>query len=76
VEPWVPCAASAARPILHAVCAEGVSGGDYFGPGGWLEIAGSPAKARVNTLAYDEDLGRRLWSRSEALTGVRYLSAN
>jgi len=74
VEPWIPSAAAAALPILHAVCAEGVSGGDYFGPGGWLEIAGAPAKARVNTRACNEDLGRRLWAQSEALTGVRYLS--
>jgi NAD(P)-dependent dehydrogenase (short-subunit alcohol dehydrogenase family) len=74
VEPWIPSAAAAARPILHAVRAEGVSGGDYFGPGGWLEIAGAPAKARLHTRAHDEELGKRLWSKSEALTGVRYLS--
>jgi NAD(P)-dependent dehydrogenase (short-subunit alcohol dehydrogenase family) len=73
VEPWVPSAAAAALPILHAVSAQGVSGGDYFGPGGWLEIAGAPARARINTCVFDEDLRRRLWSKSEALTGVRYL---
>lgn len=73
VEPWIPSAAAAAAPILHAVRAEGVSGGDYFGPGGWLEIAGGPAKARLHACARDEELGRRLWSKSEALTGVRYL---
>lgn len=74
VEPWIPSAAAAAAPILHAVGAEGVSGGDYFGPGGWLEIAGAPARARLHACALDEELGRRLWSKSEALTGVRYLS--
>lgn len=74
VAPCIPSAAVAARPILHAIRAEGVSGGDYFGPGGWLEIAGVPAKARLDVRALDEDLGKRLWSKSEALTGVRYLS--
>src|SRR5262249_31187619 len=56
VEPWVPSAAQAAMPILHAVRAEGVSGGEYFGPGGWLEIAGAPARARLHAAAFDEDL--------------------
>ena len=73
VERWIPSAAAAALPILHAVRAEDVSGGDYFGPGGWLEIAGAPARARLNSSALDEDLGRRLWSKSEALTGIHYL---
>jgi NAD(P)-dependent dehydrogenase (short-subunit alcohol dehydrogenase family) len=74
VERWIPSAAAAALPILHAVLAEGVSGGDYFGPGGWLEIAGAPARARVSSLALDENLGRQLWAKSESLTGVHYLS--
>jgi NAD(P)-dependent dehydrogenase (short-subunit alcohol dehydrogenase family) len=73
VAPLIPSVEAAAAPILHAVRAEGVSGGDYFGPGGWLEIAGAPARARLHACALDEDLGRRLWSKSEALTGVRYL---
>jgi len=64
----------AAAPILHAASAEGVRGGEYYGPGGWLEIAGTPAKARVDARALNEDLAFQLWSASEALTGVRYLS--
>jgi NAD(P)-dependent dehydrogenase (short-subunit alcohol dehydrogenase family) len=64
----------AAAPILHAACAEGVRGGEYYGPGGWLEIAGTPAKARINARALNADLALELWSASEALTGVRYLS--
>lgn len=74
MEGWIPSVAEAAEPILHAACTESVQGGEYYGPGGWLEIAGAPAKARVNALAYDEALARQLWSTSEALTGVSYLS--
>jgi len=64
----------AAAPILHAACAEGVRGGEYYGPGGWLEIAGAPAKARLNARALNAELALQLWSASEALTGIRYLS--
>jgi NAD(P)-dependent dehydrogenase (short-subunit alcohol dehydrogenase family) len=74
VEPRVPTPAEAARPILHAACAEGVRGADYYGPGGFLEIAGEPGRARVNPVARDVAVGRRLWSASESMTGIRYLS--
>lgn len=74
VEAWMPSVADAAAPILHAACADGVHGGEYYGPSGWLEIAGSPAKARVNQQALQEELAGQLWFATEALTGVRYLS--
>jgi hypothetical protein len=51
-----------------------VRGGDYWGPSGWLETRGEPGRARVNPVARDVALARRLWSLSETLTGVRYLS--
>jgi NAD(P)-dependent dehydrogenase (short-subunit alcohol dehydrogenase family) len=73
VEERMPTIEQAASPILHAACAEGVRGGDYYGPGGWLEIAGIPKKARINALALNAELASQLWSTSEALTGVRYL---
>jgi NAD(P)-dependent dehydrogenase (short-subunit alcohol dehydrogenase family) len=69
-----PTAAEACRSIVHAACDEGVRGGDYWGPSGFLEIAGPPGRARVNPIARDVELARRLWSLSESLTGVRYLS--
>jgi NAD(P)-dependent dehydrogenase (short-subunit alcohol dehydrogenase family) len=76
VEPLVPKAALAARPIVHAASAEGVRGGDYFGPRGPLEIGGRPGRARVAAAAKDVDVGRRLWDLSEEMTGVRYLSSH
>lgn len=71
---FTPSAAEACRSIVHAARDEGVRGGDYWGPSGRLEIAGPPGPARINPVARDVDQGRRLWSLSEVLTGVRYLS--
>jgi NAD(P)-dependent dehydrogenase (short-subunit alcohol dehydrogenase family) len=75
VAPRIPKAAAAARPIVHAAGAEGVSGGDYYGPTGLLEIGGRTGRARVNPAAKDVDSARRLWALSEEMTGVRYLSS-
>ena len=72
--PRIPSPEDAARPILHAARGEAVRGGDYYGPGGLLEIAGPPAPARVKPAARDVGTGRRLWDLSEAMTGVSYLS--
>ena len=74
MEAKIPSAAEAARPILLAACSEGVRGGDYYGPGGWLEIAGEPDKARLNPAARDIETGKSLWALSEAMTGVSYLA--
>ncbi len=74
MESRVPAPDEAARPILHAACSESVAGGEYYGPGGWLEIAGEPAPAKLRALARDVGKGKRLWELSESLTGVSYLS--
>jgi NAD(P)-dependent dehydrogenase (short-subunit alcohol dehydrogenase family) len=71
---FTPSSADACRSIVHAARDEGVRGGDYWGPSGFLELRGAPAPARVNPIARDVELARRLWSLSESLTGVRYLS--
>ncbi len=75
MEAFIPSAADAARPIILAASDEKVSGGDYYGPGGLLEIGGKPAKAKINRVAKDAELARKLWAVSETMTGVRYLSA-
>jgi NAD(P)-dependent dehydrogenase (short-subunit alcohol dehydrogenase family) len=61
-----------ARPTLHAATAAEVHGGDYFGPRGFLGLTGRPTRARSNRRARDSTLARKLWERSEDLTGVRY----
>jgi len=74
IAPLIPLPAEASAPILHAARDGGVRGGEYFGPTGYLEIRGSPGTARVNPIVRDVEIGRRLWSLSESMTGVRYLS--
>lgn len=74
VEVLIPRPVDAARAIVLAACSEGVQGGDYYGPGGFLEITGKPAKARINPIAKVPANGQRLWDISESMTGVRYLS--
>ena len=73
VEPLIPTPTEAARPILHAALAEGVRGGDYYGPGGLFEIAGKPATAKLNPRTKNTAHAQRLWSLTEEMTGVRYL---
>jgi NAD(P)-dependent dehydrogenase (short-subunit alcohol dehydrogenase family) len=70
----IPPAAEASRPIVHAALDDGVSGGDYYGPSGLLEIRGKTGRARVNPIVMDVEIGRRLWTLSESMTGIHYLS--
>lgn len=73
-EKIVPDAQDAARPIIMAAESNQVLGGDYYGPGGFLEIGGKPAKARINKKAHEEAVTGKLWAESERLAGVSYLS--
>ncbi len=61
-----------ALPILYAATAPDVRGGEYFGPGGFLEMRGYPKKAKSNERSHDEEVARRLWTVSENLTQVTY----
>lgn len=70
----VPDAAAATRPIILAATSPAVNGGDYYGPGGFLEIGGKPGKARINKEAKDTVKAKALWEASESMTNVRYLS--
>jgi NAD(P)-dependent dehydrogenase (short-subunit alcohol dehydrogenase family) len=64
-----------ALPALYAATAPDVRGGEYYGPGGWQEIRGFPAKVRSSARSYDAAAASRLWSVSETMTGVRILDA-
>jgi NAD(P)-dependent dehydrogenase (short-subunit alcohol dehydrogenase family) len=75
MEALVPSAADAARSIILAADGADVKGGDYYGPGGFLEIGGLPKPARINPIARNSNFGKRLWAVSESMTGVSYLSS-
>lgn len=73
MQPHIPKASDAARSIIHAACADNIEPGGYYGPGGFLEIAGKPKKARINRAAKVPENGRRLWEISSTMTGIHYL---
>ncbi|CBL45422.1 Short-chain dehydrogenase [gamma proteobacterium HdN1] len=63
-----------ALPQLYAATADGVKGGDFYGPGGIFELYGAPKPVKSGANARNEDTGKQLWELAEQLTGVRYLS--
>ncbi len=65
-------AAAGALPTLYAATADGVRGGDYFGPQHAFGALGPPGPARSSARAKNRDVARRLWEVSEELTGVAY----
>lgn len=63
-----------ALPTLRAATDPSVSGGEYYGPGGFAEFGGYPRVVSSNRRSHDEAVAARLWTTSERLTGVRYPS--
>jgi NAD(P)-dependent dehydrogenase (short-subunit alcohol dehydrogenase family) len=69
---WAQSARMGALPQLYAATATDVRGGDYLGPGGFLEQHGHPVKVQSSAAARDPAAAARLWTLSEELTGVHY----
>ncbi|MBO0840173.1 MAG: SDR family NAD(P)-dependent oxidoreductase [Sciscionella sp.] len=65
-------AAAGAWNELYVATAPGVEGGQYYGPDRFRGLRGHPALAKPDRKATDPELAKRLWERSEELTGVRY----
>jgi NAD(P)-dependent dehydrogenase (short-subunit alcohol dehydrogenase family) len=66
---WImQSAAMGALPLLRAAVDPQVTGGEYYGPGGFREIRGSPVLVQSNTASHDVADARRLWEVSEQLT--------
>jgi NAD(P)-dependent dehydrogenase (short-subunit alcohol dehydrogenase family) len=72
ISTFIPPAEDASRSIIYTACAEEVRNGEYYGPGGWFEIAGEPAKARIARAATHVDIAQQLWAVSESMSGVSY----
>jgi NAD(P)-dependent dehydrogenase (short-subunit alcohol dehydrogenase family) len=72
-EAWVAqSAADGALPTLRAATAPDATGGDYYGPAGWFEIAGPPVKVSSTAAAQDPAAAARLWDASAALTAIAF----
>jgi len=67
-------AEAGAAPSLYAATMPDAANGDYWGPDGFLEISGQPARARVWPHATNRADWARLWAVSQALTGVEFPS--
>jgi NAD(P)-dependent dehydrogenase (short-subunit alcohol dehydrogenase family) len=61
-----------AWPIVHAAAADGVTGGDFWGPDGPLELKGAPALAFVAEHARSRAVAEQLWAAAEDATGIRF----
>jgi NAD(P)-dependent dehydrogenase (short-subunit alcohol dehydrogenase family) len=64
--------AAGALPTLYAATSPDAKGGEYIGPDGWMEMKGSPVVVQPRANGLDTAVGARLWTVSEALTGVTY----
>ena len=69
-------AAAGALPLLCAATSPEARGGDYYGPGGPLEMKGAPKRAGISGRAKDPAVASRLWEESERLTGVTFRLGN
>jgi NAD(P)-dependent dehydrogenase (short-subunit alcohol dehydrogenase family) len=65
-------AAAGALPTLMAATMPGVTGGQYFGPRGWMELKGPPGPGKIEPQALDTGVAAKLWASSERLTGVAF----
>ena len=61
-----------ALPTLYAATSPAVDGGGYYGPGGLMNMRGSPERQASSDRSYDRETARRLWAVSSELTGVSY----
>jgi NAD(P)-dependent dehydrogenase (short-subunit alcohol dehydrogenase family) len=58
------------EPLLYAATSADAVNGGYYGPGGWMELTGPTAPARVQRHLRDDAVAARLWAEAERLTGV------
>ncbi|MCB1126978.1 MAG: SDR family oxidoreductase [Verrucomicrobiae bacterium] len=61
-----------ALPTLRAATDPDAKAGDYFGPGGLMQMRGYPVRVPMLKRAKKDDDAAKLWEVSEKLTGVRY----
>ncbi|MFD1550765.1 short-chain dehydrogenase [Putridiphycobacter roseus] len=64
--------AKGALPTIMAALDNEVQGGDYFGPIGFKEMKGPPAKVMAKPRAYDKEVAAKLWTVSEELTHFKF----
>ena len=69
-------AAKGALPILYAALDKNLKGGEFIGPDGFEQMRGYPTKVEADEYSNNKVIAERLWSKSEKITNVFYLSKN
>ncbi|MFV8755597.1 oxidoreductase [Nannocystaceae bacterium ST9] len=67
-------AAMGAQPSLYAATSPDLRGGEYIGPGGFMEMKGPPKIVESTPRSHDREAAAALWAHSIALTGVDFFS--
>ena len=69
-------AAKGALPILYAALDKNLKGVEFIGPDGFQQMRGYPTKVEADEYSNNKVIAERLWSKSEKITNVFYLSKN
>jgi NAD(P)-dependent dehydrogenase (short-subunit alcohol dehydrogenase family) len=79
IRPFVPLmrlmmqsADMGALPTIRAAVDPDAEGGQYYGPGGFMEQRGYPILVQSNGASHNHADAQRLWQVSEELTGVSF----
>lgn len=70
---FMQSAVMGALPTIRAAVDPSVSGGQYYGPGGFKEQRGYPVLVDSNEASHNLADAQHLWQVSEQLTGVKFL---
>jgi hypothetical protein len=57
-------------PIIHAATSADATGGNLYGPRGFMEMSGAPGRCDFAKRAHDAAAAAHIWSISEKLTGL------
>ena len=68
----VQSSANGALPGIRAAVDPDAVSGQYYGPDGKGERSGYPIVVNSNAASKDEEVARKLWEKSEELTGIQY----
>ena len=67
-------AKNGALPILYAALEKNLKGGEFIGPDGFQQMRGNPIKVDADEYSNNKAVAEQLWSESEKMTNVFYLS--
>jgi NAD(P)-dependent dehydrogenase (short-subunit alcohol dehydrogenase family) len=67
-------AQSAALPAVLAATSPEATGGRFYGPRGLGHLGGAPAEQPLYSRLRSPEDGKRIWERSEALSGERFVA--